>query len=236
MNLIFIGDSLMQYNDESTYPQTGWPQTLKDFIKDGIKVLNFAHNGASTKSIQDLGYYSNAINSIEKGDYVFISFGHNDEKVQSPERYTRPFNEYQDNLRKFIDEARERGATPILLTPIYRRHFKDGVIVDGVFGEYPKAMKEVAKEKDVYLIDTTTLVKSFYSKVGDEASKRFVMNFAPGLYENYPEGKEDNTHLRPEGAKLIDTIVLKQLVKDNHYLKTIIKDELINNLNEEQYY
>ena len=234
MNLIFIGDSLMQYNDESTYPQTGWPQALKDFIKDGIEILNFAHNGASTKSIQDLGYYKKAIDSIESGDYVFISFGHNDEKVTSPERYTRPFNEYQDNLRKFIDDARSLGATPILLTPIYRRYFKDGAIVDGVFGEYPSAMKEVAKEKDVYLIDMTSLVKAFYSKVGDESSKRFVMNFGPGLYPNYPEGKEDNTHLRPEGAKLISTIVLKQIIKDNHYLKTIIKD--LNEIDEEKYY
>ena len=236
MNLIFIGDSLMQYNDESTYPQTGWPQALSEFIKDGIEVLNFAHNGASTKSIQDLGFYSNAINSIEKGDYVFISFGHNDEKVQSPERYTRPFNEYQDNLRKFIDEVRSKGGTPILLTPIYRRLFKDGVIVDGVFGEYPLAMKEVAKEKDVYLIDMTTLVKNVYSSLGDEASKKYVMNFAPGIYENYPEGKEDNTHLRPEGSKLIVSIILRQIIKDNHYLKTIIKDEKIDKLNEEKYY
>ena len=113
IKLIGAGDSIMHFNKADTYPQTGWFQVIDRFLKEEkeVKVLDFAENGRSTKSFIDEGLFDKLIKEVDESSYVFISFGHNDEK-DDVKRYTDPFTTYKDNLRYFINEVRKRKETP----------------------------------------------------------------------------------------------------------------------------
>lgn len=227
MKLVFLGDSTMQNNDANTYPQVGWVQALPLFILDDIKIVNFAKNGCSTKSFIDLGLFRKALLTIDSGDYCFIQFGHNDAKEDNPLRYTEPNTTYKENLRFFIRQIKELGATPILLTSIYRRKFdENGNIKPNVHLGYPQAMIEVGEETDTFVIDMCSLTKDYLQSLGDEASKRLFMNFPAGQYENHPLGLTDDSHLRFDGAYVIAKIFIKEILKRNHYLRDIVKENV----------
>lgn len=216
MNIIYlIGDSTCQTNTKETYPQTGWGQVFCDYINNGYEVINLAKNGRSSKSFYDEGLFKEVEENIKPGDLLFIQFGHNDEK-EDEVRHTDPFTTYQEQLKYYIDVARRNDAIPILLSSIYRRHFDEhGKIKENCHLNYPQAMEALAKKEKVIYIDMCELTKQELIKIGDEASKEYFMNFKPNIYENYPEGKEDNTHLRPKGAKLICDLLVEEIKKIN---------------------
>ena len=120
--IYLIGDSTCHTKNSDTYPQTGWGQVFGDYINNTYEVVNLAQNGRSSKSFKDEGWFEVVERNIDKGDYLFIQFGHNDEKDDEL-RHTDPYSTYQENLLYYINIARNKGATPILLSSIYRRHF-----------------------------------------------------------------------------------------------------------------
>jgi lysophospholipase L1-like esterase len=211
MKIYLIGDSTCQTNFADTYPQTGWGQKLPQFVKEGIEVINLAKNGRSTKSFIDEGLFKEVEENIQAGDYLFIQFGHNDEK-DDPLRHSDPFTTYQENLLYFINVARFHQATPILISSIYRRHFDEmGHLEEKCHGDYPLAMALLAKKENLIYIDMTSITKGFLEEIGDEASKKYFMNFPAHVYSNYPEGKEDNTHLTTLGAEKICSLLVEQM-------------------------
>ena len=201
-----MGDSTMAEKDlPRAGEERGWGMMFQNFLNpEAVKVVNYAQNGRSTKSFIDLGLWDKVLSAVEPGDYVFIEFGHNDAKEDDPARYAPAFGAYQDNLRKFIDGVREKGGTPVLLTPIARRWFKEGVLDRNCHTDYPAAMKEVAAEKGVTLLDVTTITLDWLEALGDEPSKAYFM---------ISTGKNDNTHLVPAGARKV-TEMICGLVKD----------------------
>jgi lysophospholipase L1-like esterase len=220
MKIILMGDSTMQTNDASTYPQVGWGQMLSLFFKSDVQIMNFAKNGCSTKSFYDLGFFNKALAEVEAGTYCLIQFGHNDQKVDNPLRYTDKDTTYKTNLSFYIDEIRQRKGIPVLLTSVYRRYFDDHQrIMDDVHQGYPEAMMEVAWQESVLILDICQLSKDLLTRLGDDSSKRLFMIFPPGLYEHYPQGMNDNTHLRSDGAFLIAKMVVDELERINHPLK-----------------
>ena len=219
--IYLLGDSTCQTNGEDTYPQTGWGQLLQDYVTNEYKVVNLAKNGRSTKSFIDEGLFEPCKKKLKKGDIVIIQFGHNDEK-EDVERHTDPFTSYQDNLNYFIDVALKKGATPILISSIYRRQFiKEHKLVKNTHGLYPKAMKQVARKRKVIFIDMNKITYRWLKKLGDTKSKKYFMNFDSNIYPNYKEGKEDNTHLRYDGAKVICEFIIQTIKKTK--LKRILK-------------
>lgn len=213
MNRIFwAADSTVQTNHITTYPQTGIGQVFSLFLKDCITIVNYAKNGRSTKSFIDEERLKKIDEEIGKGDYLFIQFGHNDEKAEDPARYTEPFSAYMENLEIFIDTARRHGAYPVLITPLERRCFVDGKHLGlGAHSDYVAAMKQTAEKCRVPLIDLYSMSRSELKKAGELASRRWYMYFAAGEYENYPEGKMDNTHLRYDGAVHYAGLIAKGL-------------------------
>jgi len=189
MNRVFyIGDSTVQLNRYDTYPQTGMSQVLELFLAPGIQVMPHGKNGRSTKSFLDEGLFVPVQEQMGEGDFLLIQFGHNDEKADEA-RHTDPFGSYQENLRFFIREASVRGAYPVLVTPIARRHFDDaGNFLPGSHGEYPEAMRQLGKTENVPVADLTALTEKFLKELGDEASKSLFV---------WPV---DNTHLKYDGA------------------------------------
>ena len=224
MNKIYLlGDSTCQTNNEDTYPQTGWGQLLNLFINENYEVVNLAKNGRSTKSFIDEGLFDTCKNNLKENDIVIIQFGHNDEK-DDVLRHTDPYSTYQENLSYFIDTARENKAIPILISSIYRRSFdENGKLKLNSHGEYPTAMKDLANKKNVLFIDMCQITFDWLTSLGDENSKQYFMNFGPNIYNNYLDGKEDNTHLRYEGALLICQMIVDQLSKTK--LKFILKEK-----------
>ena len=203
-----MGDSTMAEKDLSKgNPERGWGMMFQNFLDDGVKVINYAQNGRSTKSFIDRGLWGMVYNAVQPGDYVFIEFGHNDAKESDSTRYAAPWGAYQDNLRTFINGVREKGGNPVLLTPVARRWFKDVRLDRDCHGDYPAAMKEVAEQTGTPLLDVTTATLDWIEGLGDEASRPYFMHLEPGRYACAPEGKTDNTHTVASGARKVTEII-----------------------------
>lgn len=215
MNKIFwAGDSTVQTNDITTYPQTGIGQVMTLYLREGVTVCNFAKNGRSTKSFIDEGRLEPIDRQIGEGDFLFIQFGHNDEKSQDPLRYTVPGASFDDHLRIFIRTARSHGAHPVLITPLERRCFgEDGVLGAGAHGDYVAAIKSVAASEGVTLIDLYTMSRAEMSAAGVEKTKEWFMNIEPNTYAGWPEGKTDNTHLKYAGAVTFAGLIARGLAE-----------------------
>lgn len=184
----YIGDSTVARNNIHSYPQTGMSQGLGLYLKEAVTIRSYAKNGRSTKSFLDEGRFGPVEQAMQPGDFLFIQFGHNDEK-DDPARHADPDTTFVENLRLFIRVARERGATPVLITPIARRLFDEaGNFRPGSHGTYPDAVRRSAKAENVALVDLTAATEDFLAALGDEPSKPLFM---------WPK---DNTHLKPEGA------------------------------------
>ena len=197
-----IGDSTMADKDISKgNPERGWGMVFENFVSDSVRVINYAKNGRSTKSFIDEGRWAKVKANIRPGDWVFIEFGHNDEKSGKPSVYAAAWGAYQDNLRLYISEARALGATPVLLTPVARRRFVKGVLDETSHGEYPAAMKAVAKETGTVLIDMEAATIDWIKAAGDKPSRKYFMWVDPGTCAAIPDGRQDDTHSTPLGAR-----------------------------------
>ena len=197
-----LGDSTMaDKNIANGNPERGWGMVFENFVDPQVRVINYAKNGRSTKSAIDEGIWDHLMANLQAGDYVFVQFAHNDEKENSPDRYAAPWGAYQENLRRFIRETREKGATPVLLTPVARREFNMGRFNPDSHGDYPAAMRAVAAETGTTLIDMTEATNAWIAEAGDMASRPYFMWIDPGVNPAYPQGRQDNTHSNPRGAR-----------------------------------
>lgn len=166
--IFMIGDSTMANKPlDGDNPERGWGQMLPGFLSDDIVVDNHAVNGRSSKSFIDEGRWAAVVEKIRPGDYVFIQFGHNDEKPK-PDRHTDPGSTFDDNLRKFVNETRAKGGKPVLFNSIVRRNFGSAadaskvaaaVNQDDAFYKNPDAKRDPSSEPeavptDARLIDT----------------------------------------------------------------------------------
>jgi lysophospholipase L1-like esterase len=204
-------------------PETGWGEALPKFFKeDKVRVENHAQNGRSTRTFIAEKRWQAIIEKLKEGDYVFIQFGHNDEK-ENTDRYASP-EDYRRNLMKFIAEVREKKAIPVLLTPAMRRRFdQDGHFFD-THGEYPDIVRSVAADNKVALLDMHRQSEKLIVRYGVEGSKKLFLQLAPGENPNYPQGIEDNTHFSPLGADLMASLVVEAIREQQlgltKYLKT----------------
>ena len=213
--LRLMGDSTMADKDLSYQnPERGWGQRLKSHVDEGVEVANYAQNGRSTKSVQTLGIWDRVKADLKAGEYLFIQFGHNDSKESDTTRYAAPFGAYQDNIRLFVDHALSVGAKPILFTPVSRRWFDDkGNLKRECHGDYPAAVKQIAQEYGLPLIDANEVTQQWLMSLGDEASRKYYMWIEEGTNPKHPQGKVDNTHTNVAGARQIVNLLLPEIVK-----------------------
>ncbi|MCR4824524.1 MAG: hypothetical protein K5849_04110 [Bacteroidales bacterium] len=196
-----MGDSTMaDKNISGLNPERGWGMVFENFLDGRVRVINYAKNGRSCKTAIAEGIWDRVKANIRPGDYLFIEFGHNDQKPKG-KGYAPAWTEWQDYLRLFIDTARELGATPVLLTPVARRHFYNNVLDETTHGEYPASMRAVAAERGVTLIDMEQATIKWLKEAGDLASRPYFMWIEPGVCPAKPQGIQDNTHSTPLGAR-----------------------------------
>lgn len=228
MNTIYwAGDSTVQTNDYSTYPQNGIGQVFPIFLKAKYRVENYAKNGRSTKSFMDEGLLAAIDEKIGEGDFLFIQFGHNDEKILDPKRYTTPFGTFIENLKLYIKTAREHGAQPVLITPLERRCYEsEWTLGPGEHGDYVKAMQQVAGECGVPLVNLNAMSRRALEEAGEVESRKWHMFFDAGVYQEHPEESRDNTHLRYEGAVKYGSLIAKGLKQLGGIYADLILDEV----------
>lgn len=225
-----IGDSTMtDYSQEEDYmskryPMTGWGQVFQSFMSsdslpmvrhiirtDSVIVDDRAKGGRSSRSFFEEGRWSEIYRQLQPGDVVMIQFGHNDASVAKGERYVS-LPGYKEFLRLYVTQSREKGALPVLITPVARNYpWAEGKL-GNTHGDYPQAMREVAAEQRCLLIDLTSLSMQFFTEKGEEfVTKTYFMNIPPGLHEGYPDGLKDNTHFQPEGAMAVAGLVFRSM-------------------------
>jgi lysophospholipase L1-like esterase len=211
ITVYLIGDSTMSIKEKKAYPETGWGMPFATFFDSTVVVDNRAKNGRSTRTFISENRWQPIVDQLKQGDYVFIQFGHNDESKEKTDRYTTP-EEYKRNLSRFIDESRAKQAVPVLLTPVSRRKFKDGIAQEA-HTEYSELVRQTAKEKNVVFIDLDMKSIELLQKYGEEKSKLLFLQLEPGEHPNYPDGKIDNTHFNELGARVIAQLVLSEIKK-----------------------
>lgn len=206
MRVFLLGDSTCAEKSAEARPETGWGECFQQYLKDGWFVDNRAINGLSTRDMIAKGLFQAIVDDAEPGDVALVQFGHNDSKSEDPSRYSDPWGQYIANLVYMAGKLAGKGVRTVFITSIARRRFSDGLVVD-THGDYPAAMKAAAHQAGCPCLDLTVPTMVMLQREGEEASRKFFMNFAPGLYPNYPEGDSDDTHLRPDGASWIASLV-----------------------------
>lgn len=213
MQIVITGDSTASDYDPRLAPRTGWGQALAAHprldARADLKVRNHALSGASTRSFIEAGLLDAAASDLGSGDILLICFGHNDPK--DDHRFTDADAAFPSNLRRFVAAARDRGATPVLLTPIERRKFLDDGTLHSTHGAYPQRTREIAHAETVSLIDLTVLTHELWQSQGAEASKDSFLWLEPGEWTGHPDGAEDDTHLSGSGARLVAALVYDAL-------------------------
>lgn len=222
VKIFLAGDSTCAAKQENKRPETGWGEMLGSHFKDGkVRIENRALNGRSTKSFIDEGEWKKIVDALKPGDYVFVQFGHNDQKKDSP-RYAAP-DVFKANLVKFIDEVRAKKGNIVLMTPVMRRRFNDKGEFYDTHGEYPGYVRTVAHEYKVPLIDMHRKSEAVIKRYGFEDSKKLFLILKEGESANYPKGLDDNTHFSPLGAEEMAKEAVVGIKEEKLGLKKFLK-------------
>ena len=200
---VFIaGDSTAAEYGPERAPRNGWGQQLQGFLDPAyFQVRNHAMGGRSSRSFIDEGRLEPVVRELRKGDVLLIQFGHNDAKYEDPRRYNEPEQAYPQWLMRYVSAARVRGATPILLTPVSRRVWDFGSLLD-THARYTQAVRELAARENVALIDLNASSTDWLRALGDEPSKAY--------FEHVPERDvRDDTHFSVAGAAMVACLVVR---------------------------
>lgn len=239
VRIFMIGDSTMANKDVSGGKlERGWGMMLKNFFTDNVIVNNHALNGRSSKSFIAEGHWQKVVEQIRPGDYVFIQFGHNDEKADTL-RHTDPGTSFDDNLRRFVNETRLKGGIPVLFNSVVRRTFADSktavedddkrdnssnylaegdTLVD-THGAYLLSPRNVAVELDVPFVDANKITHDLEEGLGPDGSKKLHMWYRPGEVEYLPDGRQDNTHYNVYGAYIVAGLLAEAVADEVPELK-----------------
>ncbi|WP_288286237.1 rhamnogalacturonan acetylesterase [uncultured Prevotella sp.] len=182
--------------DQNYEPWASWGQMITRWFGPEVAISNHAESGLTARTFIASNRLDKILTTLKKGDYVFVEFGHNDEKEKKPG--DGAWYHYQYQLKIFVDQVRKKGADIVFCTPTQRRAFNDDKkTLMNTHGDFPAAMKMVAEKENVPLIDLNSLTKTFFETLGYEDSKRALVHYPKEMY-----GRElaDNTHFNPYGA------------------------------------
>ena len=215
VTIFLIGDSTMANKPLDDNPERGWGQLFPKYMTDEVEIQNHAANGRSTKSFMDEHRWDTVMSRLKPGDFVMIQFGHNDQKTSDTNRSAPAHTSYKENLVRYVNDARSKGATPILITPVMRRKFDAvGKFIDQ-HADYPGVVKEVSAAMNVLFIDLHKSSEALIIKEGVENSKRFFLHIPPNHFKNYKGKAEDNTHFSEYGAASVASLVCQSIAAQN---------------------
>ena len=209
ITVFLFGDSTVcDYDGE---PYASWGQMIPAFFGPEVAFANYAETGETTNSCISSKRFAKGLSQVKEGDYVFLEFGHNDEKQTRPG--SGAWYWYSTNLKIMIDQIKAKGAHPVLLTPTQRRRWKDGALTDS-HGDFPEAMRTVASREGCPLIDLTEMTSALYIAMGEKGSEALLTHLPAGSMPGLDRDLKDNTHFSPYGAYETAKCVIRG-IKDN---------------------
>lgn len=184
--------------DQEYEPWASWGQMLPRFFDAGVSVANYAESGESANTSIAANRLKKALSQMKKGDYLFIEFGHNDQKQKGPGKGA--YYSFMTSLKVYIDEARARGGIPVLITPTRRRKFDATGRTVNTHEDFPDAVHWIADKENVLLIDLNRMTGTLYEALGEEESKKAFVHYPMGSFKGQKRTLADNTHFNPYGA------------------------------------
>lgn len=203
--LYLAGDSTV--TDQDLEPWASWGQYFTNYFNPDVVVANYACSGLALSSFKSGNRLEKILYLMQPGDYLFIEFGHNDEKAKGEGKGA--WGEYTTLMKEYVTRARKKGGIPVLITPTQRRHFNaDGTLLP-THGEFPDAMRKVAQELQVPLIDVTNMTTAMYESWGDELSKKAFVFYPANTFPGQTKELADNTHFGSFGANEVAKCVVQ---------------------------
>ncbi len=209
--------------DQEYEPWASWGQMFPRFLKPEIVVANYAESGETLKAFRRENRLKKVLSLMKAGDYLFIEFAHNDQKPGG--NHVDPYTTYLDELRFFINSAKEKGAQTVLVTSTNRRKFDENGKIVNTLEEYPAAMKKLANEENIPLVDLNAMSKLLYESLGVEESKDAFVHYPANTFPNQDKPLADNTHFNPYGAYELAKCVVQGLINGKHELTKYIVDD-----------
>lgn len=206
--IYLLGDSTVC--DQPLEPYSSWGQMLTRFFKPQVVIANHAESGESLRSSLATHRLTKVLNVMKAGDFLLIQYGHNDEKERG--EGVGAFTTYKADLKKFVLEARKRGGVPVLVTPVHRRTFDRTGKIANSHGDYPEAVRQVAREENVSLIDLSAMSKILYETLGPEGSKAAFKDGDGTHHNNY--GSYELAKCVVEGIRAARLGIAKYLAAD----------------------
>lgn len=221
---VFIaGDSTV--TDQANEPYAGWGQMLPRFFKPDVAVANYAESGRALYSFRSERRLSKILSVIQPGDYLFIQFGHNDQKDKSPG--SGPFTTYKSNLKSYIEQARQKGALPVVVTPMERRRWDANGQTQQTLTDFAAAARQTAREENAPLIDLHAMSLKFYAAMGPEPSKKAFVHYPANTFPGQNEVLKDDTHFTAYGGYELAMCVVEGIKANVPELAKFLTDDIV---------
>jgi lysophospholipase L1-like esterase len=199
--------------DQDREPWASWGQMIPSFFEPkNICIANYAESGEALSSFKSAKRLQKILSLMKAGDYLFIEFGHNDQKQKA--EGIGAFTSYKRDLKFYISEVKKKGGIPVLVTSMNRRSFDSTGHIINTLGDYPEAVRQTAKEENVALVDLNAMSKILYEAWGSVQSTKAFVHYPANTFPNQDKKLEDNTHFNTYGAYEIARCIV-QSIQDN---------------------
>lgn len=211
--------------DQDYEPWASWGQMVTRWFTDKVAVGNYAESGETATSFIGAGRLKKIVSLMKKGDYIFMEFGHNDQKEKRPG--SGAYYNFAYALKQFVDEARAKGVTPVFVTPTQRRAFGENGKIRETHANYPDAMRWVAKDLGVQIIELHDMTRTFFETLGVEGSKHALVHYPAHTYPGQEKAFEDNTHFNPYGAYEISKMMVEGMKQAGVPVADWLRDDYV---------
>jgi len=221
VTVFLAGNSTVVNQDDE--PWAAWGQMLPRFLKPGVAVANHAESGLTLGSFLGSKRLTKVLSVMKPGDYLFIEFGHNDQKDKGEN--DGAWKSYSERLHLFVQEARKKGGIPVIVTSTSRRSFGADGKIENSLGDFPAAARKVAEEEKVALIDLNVMSAKLYEALGVEESKMALVHYPANTYPGQTVPLADNTHFNPYGAYEIAKCVVEGIKTNKLGLVNFLRND-----------
>jgi lysophospholipase L1-like esterase len=219
--IFLVGNSTV--TDQENEPWASWGQMFPNFLKPEVVVANYAESGETLLAFKRENRLQKILCRMKTGDYLFMEFAHNDQKPGG--NHLDAMTTYKDELRYYIAEARKKGGKPVLVTSTNRRRFDENGKIINTLEEFPEAMRQLAKEQNIPLIDLNAMSKTLYETLGVENSKKAFVHYPANSYPGQDKPLADDTHFNPFGAYELAKCVTQAVLQIIPDLAKLVRDD-----------